>query len=341
MDNIMLRVEGKKILNGSGENIRLLGVNRAGLEWDSRDGRILDSVLYACGEWKCNVIRLPVSQDRWFGFAPEQQKHDINGENYRAKVDEIINALLERRKYLILDLHWNNMNEWGNNIGQHCMPDINSLFFWKDAAKRYKNHPAVLFGLYNEPHSVSWDIWKDGGEVTENIRSRETKETREHKYYTPGIQNIADAVRAQGARNILVIGALDWGFTLEEICNGYEIDDKGGNGIIYDSHVYPWKPLDWDKYTADAAAKYPVIIGEFGHYGDEAQPREGKQALKSGEWMMRILNWIDERQFHFAAWDFHPQAGPCLIKNFDNEPTEYFGIYVKEYLTNHEKSSVN
>ncbi|MCL2773181.1 MAG: glycoside hydrolase family 5 protein [Oscillospiraceae bacterium] len=331
-ENIMLHTKGNRVFNASGENVRLLGVNRAGLEWESKDRLILDSVKYACDEWNCNIIRIPVAQDRWFGFAPEQQNDDISGEKYRELVDEIANALLEKEKYMILDLHWNDMNEWGNNIGQHAMPDMNSLLFWKDAAKRYKNHPAVLFGIYNEPHSVSWDVWKNGGEVVENVRNRQTKETKEYKYLAPGIQKIADIIRAQGAENILIIGGLDWGFFLDEVCNGYEIDDRGGNGIIYDSHVYPWKPLDWDKYTADVGAKYPIIIGEFGHYGDAADPREGKQVLKSDEWMKRILDWIDEHQYNFTAWDFHPSAGPCLIKNFDNEPTEYFGVYIKEYL---------
>ena len=329
---MLLKVNGNKIFNDAGEQVRLLGVNRAGLEWDSIDTRIVNCVKQACDDWNCNIIRIPVSQDRWFGFGDEQQKDDITGEKYRELIDEIVEVLQERKKYMLLDLHWSDMNEWGNNISQHCMPDMNSLLFWKDAAKRYKNHPAVLFGLYNEPHSVDWDLWKNGGYITEKIRNRETKEIKEYTYLSPGCQKIADAIRGVGANNILVIGGLDWSFTLKEICNGYEIDDRNGNGIIYDSHVYPWKPLDWDNYVAEVAAKYPILIGEFGHYGDEAKPREGEQALKSGEWMPRLMDWIDKNQFHFAAWCFHPRCGPDLIKNWENEPTDFNGIYVKEYL---------
>jgi hypothetical protein len=113
------------------------------------------------------------------------------------------------------------------------------------------------------------------------------------------------------------------------------LEDKKGNGIIYDSHIYPWKPLKWDKHVGEAAKKYPILIGEFGHYGDKAKPEEGKQRLKSGEWMPRLLEWIDRHQFHFTAWCFHPRCGPDLIKNWENEPTEFSGIYVKEYLLRH------
>jgi len=323
----MLRTEGTKVLDANGNPIRLVGVNRAGLEWESNDNEILTSVQQACDDWNCNVIRLPVSQDRWFGFAPEQQARDVMGEKYRKTVDTILETLTQRGKYLILDMHWSNNNEWGQNIGQHPMPDLNTVLFWKDAATRYRNHPNILFNPYNEPYGVSWDVWKDGGEVTERVRGGDTR-----TYITPGTQKIVDVIRATGAKNIIVIGGLDWAFTLEEICNGYEIDDRGGNGIIYDTHVYPWKPLDWDKYVAACAAKYPILVGEFGHYGDHAKPREGAQALPHHEWMTKIIEWIDKNQFHFTAWDFHPKAGPCLIKSFDNEPTEFFGVYVKEYL---------
>jgi aryl-phospho-beta-D-glucosidase BglC (GH1 family) len=318
----MLKVKGNKVYDENGLEVRLLGVNRAGLEWDSRDDRIVGCVKQACDDWKCTVVRVPVSQDRWFGFGKEQQKNDITGEKYRQKLDEIVAAVQERGKHMILDLHWNNMNEWGNNDDQHCMPDINSLLFWKDAATRYKNHPTVLFGLYNEPHSVTWEVWKNGGTVTERKKS----------YLSPGHQKIVTAIRTLGAKNILIVGGLDWGFTLDELCNGYELEEKNGNGIIYDSHIYPWKPLDWDTHVAQAAKKYPILIGEFGHYGDDKKPREGKQNLPSGEWMPRIIDYIDKNQFHFTAWCFHPQCGPDLVKNWENEPTEFSGVFVRDYL---------
>ncbi|MDR1538886.1 MAG: cellulase family glycosylhydrolase [Clostridiales bacterium] len=326
--SLELHTERNLVINSAGEITRLLGVNRCGLEFDALDERIFDDVLHACGNWRCNVIRLPISQDRWFGFGPEQEA-DRSGALYRLKIDGIIDALYNLGKYAIVDLHWSDMNVWGSHIGQHCMPDLNSLKFFEDAARRYKDHPAVLFGLYNEPHDVSWDVWKNGGEVFEIFENPGTHEKVGVTYATAGLQRLADAVRASGAGNIMVIGGLDWAFSLKGLSQGYGI---AGENIIYDAHVYPWKPLEWDEHITEPARKHPVIIGEFGHYGDNARPREGAQKLKSAEWMNRVLNWIDRNNFHFTAWDFHPFAGPCLIKGWDNEPTEYFGVYVKKYL---------
>ena len=47
----------------------------------------------------------------------------------------------------------------GQEHRQHVIPDENSLALWKGAVGIYKNHPAVLFDLYNEPHGASWDAW--------------------------------------------------------------------------------------------------------------------------------------------------------------------------------------
>src|SRR5471030_1676005 len=69
-----LKVVGTKILDSSNQPVRLRGVNAASLEWTSNgEGRILQTVNVAIRDWHVNIIRLPLSQDRWFGKAPEQK----------------------------------------------------------------------------------------------------------------------------------------------------------------------------------------------------------------------------------------------------------------------------
>ncbi|MCI8388855.1 MAG: glycoside hydrolase family 5 protein [Clostridiales bacterium] len=331
----MLKVKNNKIYDGECE-IRLLGVNRAGLEWDSRDTRIFESITQACDDWKANIIRLPVSQDRWFGYMQEQD--DVNNADaYRAKVDKIVELLAARGKYLLLDLHWSDLGVWGKNSGQHMMPDENSIIFWQNAAARYCNHPNVLFGIYNEPHvdgeESPWKIWKYGGMLAEK-----GSESPRVEYRAVGMQEMIDVIRATGAKNIVVVGGLDWGYTFEGLANPeFELADPAGNGIILDAHVYPWKRLEWDLDVTIAADRYPILVGECGHYGNDADPVEGVQRLPAEEWVPRLLAWIDEHGYNLTAWDFHPKAGPCLIKSFDNEPTDHYGVYICDYLRSHNK----
>ena len=323
--SLRLHTEGNGIFKENGEPVLLRGVNCAGLEWDAGNDRVLPAVLLAADTWNANIIRLPVSQDRWFGYAKEQ--NDGSGrcskESYRAVVDEIVRALAARGKYLLLDLHWSDRGVWSEKSGQQLMPDGNSVLFWQDAAARYRDTDNVLFGLYNEPHDVDWNVWLSGGDCPQKDGGF---------WRAAGMLDLIRTVRETGAENLCVLGGLDWGYTFRGFDRWDALETAGGN-LVLDSHVYPWKPLDWDADVGEAAKHFPLLIGECGHYGDDAKPNEGVQKLPAGEWVPRLLCWIGEHRYHLTAWDFHPGAGPCLITGFGGTPTPWYGAYVKEFLT--------
>jgi hypothetical protein len=334
---LALRAVGNQILNSNDEPVRLRGVNCASLEWTSDgEGRIAESVRVAIDDWHANTIRLPLSQDRWFGKAPGQSDE---GKAYRGLVDRIVNLCASKGVYVMLDLHWSNAGVWGDQIGQHSMPDEHSVAFWKDLAPLYANHPAVLYDLYNEPHDVSWDVWLNGGEITDRPNRRgQTPRT----YKAAGMQQLADAVRAAGARNLIVVGGLDWAYDFSGILDGRQIKDPDGNGVIYANHCYNNKNQAVETWIANmekAAEKLPIIISEFGGAfykpGETppASPRGGGMRRDDGDWLLRILRAIEGHQWSYTAWDFHPAAGPTLIAGWDYAPTPHFGIYVKQMLS--------
>jgi endoglucanase len=319
-----LKVVGTQLLNSAGQGVRLRGVNTASLEWssDGEDGHILATVKTAINDWRANTIRLPLSQDRWFGKAPEQTEQ---GKFYRILVRKVVDVVASQGGYIILDLHWSNAGEWGKNIGQHFMPDENSLSFWIDVATAYKNHPAVLFNLYNEPHNVGWDIWQKGGQVTEKA----TRKTPIKTYKAAGMQTLLDAVRSTGAQNVVVVGGLDWAYDFSGILQGRQLSDPDGNGIIYDNHAYPTKGDTVERWIAKmerAAKTLPVMVGEFG-----AEAR-GDSSGKDEEWVRHVLQALEDHKWSWTAWDMHPAAGPRLISNFQCEPTPGFGKWVKQAL---------
>ncbi len=159
-----LRTQGNRIVGPDGRPVRLRGVNIASLEWTDEGENVLRSLEVAIDDWGCNIVRVPLSQDRWFGRSPTQTD---GGARYREIVDAMVVGAAKRGAYILLDLHWNNLAVWGQYIGQHRMPDPGSLLFWRALGQRYANHPAVLMGLYNEPYDVSWDVWLNGGVLEE------------------------------------------------------------------------------------------------------------------------------------------------------------------------------
>ena len=313
-----LKVKGNQIVTPDGQSVWLQGVAIPSLEWSNVGDNILNSLVISIQEWKSNVVRLPVKSTFWFG---KDDFADDGGIAYRKHVDNLVQAAASRGAYLVLDLH------------EYKAVQPKHIDFWIDAAKRYKNHPAVLFGLLNEPHSIDWETWKNGGQVQEQVKKKagvNAENTITYKTFeSPGMQACLDAVRSTGAKNICVIGALDWAYDLSGILNGYAIDDPTGNGIMYDSHVYPWKS-DWQGKFLDVAAKHPVLLGEN---GCDIKPMPWEKNPESPyTWAPDMLGCIQKYKLNWTAWSFHTSATPRVLSDWDYTPTPFWGKFVKEAL---------
>ena len=332
-----LKAVGTKILNSKDEPVLLRGVNAACLEWTSDgQGHILQSVNTAIREWGVNIIRLPLAQDRWFGKAPEQKDEGVA---YRALVKEIVDACATQSCYVVLDLHWSDCGEWGTNIAQHSMPDQNSVTFWKDCAAAYKNHPAVIYDLYNEPHDVTWDVWLNGGTITDKPNTRRGGPPR--TFEAVGMQKLLDTVRGTGAKNLVIVGGLDWAYDFAGILEGRRLADPEGSGVLYANHAYNNKGHSVETWIArmeQAAAKLPVIVAEYGGSGGPKRRvgrfgGPGSAASPAGDdWLLHVMQTLQDHHWSWIAWDFHPSAGPTLISGWDYTPTPDFGVFVKQAL---------
>ena len=321
-----LKVAGTQIVNSRGEPVLLRGVNAASMEWSSDgQGHILQTVTTAIRDWHVNLIRLPLSQDRWFGKGPEQ----IDGySSYRALIHQIVDLCATNQCYIILDLHWSDCDEWGKNIGQHSMPDANSVAFWKDFAPVYANNPAVIFDLYNEPHDVSWDVWLHGGMIKDTPNTRDQMASPK-TYQAIGMQTMLDTVRATGANNMVIAGGLELAYDFSGILDGRQLADPHGSGVVYANHCYDNKHESVDTWIAkmeQASAKLPVIVTEF---GGNAGP---SRVVPSDNWLLHVMRALDEHHWSWTAWDLHISARPNLISDWDYTPTPRFGVYVKQAL---------
>ena len=316
---LAIHVLGNRVLDTSGAEVWLQGVNVPSLEWWATGEAVIASMVCAIETWKANIIRLPVHSKFWFG----RQNQTDGGAAYRALVDQCILAASSRGVRIIVDLH------------RYRAPVEDDAAFWRDCAKRYKDHPAVLFGLLNEPHDVNWDVWLNGGLVTDKPTNKDVvKENNEALITTEtvGMQALVDAVRGTGARNVLVIGGLDWAYDDSGFLTQYAPDDKGGNGYLVDSHVYPWKS-QWKSRFIDVAVKFPVLLGEVGCDPLNNDFIPGERSKNPYTWAPDILACIQKNHLHWTAWSFHPGAGPCIImdqKNFT--PTPNWGAFVRSAL---------
>jgi endoglucanase len=211
--------------------------------------------------------------------------------------------------------------------------------FWKDAAAKYKNHPAVLFDLFNEPHGTTWEVWRNGGFVADKKKpadedaflSPEEKAKAAPGFQGIGMQALLDAVRGSGAHNVVVVGGLDWAYDLSGIAQGFALTEHDGNGIIYASHIYPWK-RDWQGKALVVADKYPILLGEVGadvHKMDFI-PKEAQEDPYT--WVPDMLGLIQKYKLHWTGFSFHPKASPVMIEDWSFKPTPFWGDFAKRAL---------
>jgi hypothetical protein len=351
-----LQVVGNQIVapSNAGCTFRLRGVNADSMEYvptgQGPAGGITAVVAEAITVWGANIIRLPLSQDFWFGCTNSKVGGaPVNGAAYQALVQSIVNYCSSQNAYVILDLHWSGTQTgatapcgtgWGAATAQQYMPDDNSVTFWASVAGTagIQNNPAVLFDLYNEPYdydtSDNWSIWRNGGTEVN------------YGYHTPGMQTLLNTVRAAGANNVAVVGGLDFAYDLTGLtygaCGGpCALTDTTGHGVIYSTHIYPskgsdpWVPSDGDAKISVAAANYPVIVGEFGQgnviTGYTPDPDT------NGTWDQTLLQWMNGNNsasynYNWTAWDMHINSCPCLLQSDWVTATSYHGVPVSMAL---------
>lgn len=167
--NGTIKVSGNKFVDGAGNQLFIRWANYAGYEFAAIGGfgnpdasgaqagqANGPNVTAAATNWKLGGFRIPINASSWFGTTV----YDVNGNTlnpdpsgtYRAQIDAQIAALTGAGHYAILDLHWINVGKVAAAGGQMAFPDsINGPAFWTNAATRYKNNPAVMFDLFNEP----------------------------------------------------------------------------------------------------------------------------------------------------------------------------------------------
>lgn len=310
-----LKVSGNKLVTADGTPVRLQGVNVCSLEWSAKGENILRSVKVVLDDWKANAIRLPVIDSFWFGRGKPPKIPPNDAEAYRKLVDDVVTMAAARGAYVILDLH------------RFKAPEESAVEFWKDAAARYKNNPAVLFDIFNEPHGISWEVWRNGGEI--QVKQKGSDEVR--TFQSPGMQGLVNAVRSTGAKNIIVAGGIGYAYDLSGVLEGFALEDKDGHGIMYATHFYNWHG-GWEKKFLPLVEKYPILVGEFGADVKKMSFIPAKNQEDPYTWAPDALGMIQKYGLNWTAFSFHTSATPVLIKNWDYEPTPFWGAFVKDAL---------
>lgn len=243
--NPLFEVVGSKIYDASGVEFIAKGVNinGPGFGWPGDTVGYADEIV---DRWGFNAIRLNVQQ-----LEPSSYVYEENG-----TIPEIVQAYTSRGAVVVIEAH--------ENTGDYFVGEEldNLVAWWREQAKQFKDNPYVWFNVSNEPGDLS-----------------SSDPTNVAKWVDQN-QRVINAVRSEGANNIVVVDGHYWGQDAGEwnasaveqsksALLGYsnQLSDPNQN-LVFSVHLYDqWaygdgKMADYfDRLRAD---KIPFIIGEYG-----------------------------------------------------------------------------
>jgi cell division septation protein DedD len=302
------------LVDGSGQPIRLLGVNKAGTEyacvqgWGFFDGPSDAASVRAIAGWRANAVRVPLNESCWLGINGVSPTY--GGANYQKAIRDYVDLLNQQGLVAILELHW---SAAGGDpaTGQQPMPNRDHTpTFWSQVATAYKDRGGVVFDLFNEPYpdnnrdtAEAWRCWRDGGACAGV------------PFQAAGMQELVDAVRAAGAANLILLGGVQYANTLSRWLDNKPRDPAGN--IAASWHVYNFNRCNsltcYEQEVAPVAQQVPLIAGEIGE--DDC----------GHSFIDPLMGWLDARGASYLAWTWNTWGGcrPVLISDYSGTPTAY------------------
>lgn len=344
---LAIRISGNHFVNGSGESVQLVGVNRSSTEYACfygygySSGPLETSDAAAIADWHANAVRIPLDEDCWLGLNG-YPAGGLTAQGYRQAIASYVQDLNEYGLYAILDLHWSAPATTPAN-GQRAMPDEHSLGFWTSVAGAFKDDPAVLLDAFNEPYSpaangntsypVSWACWENGGCTVPDASDQESVNPAQ-TYSAVGMQEVVDAIRGTGATQPILLGGLSYANDLSQWLTHEPTDPD--HQLAASFHNYTGESCDseacWNATVAPVATQVPVLTGEF---GEDDCPPSGEDPHNFDN---TYMDWADQHGVGYLAWGWFvlepPQ--PCsalyLITDYSGTPAEPNGVALHDHL---------
>jgi endoglucanase len=310
-----LGTSGNRIIGlASGEPILLRGVNRSGLEYAEPDEQGFLSgasisrseIEFIVKEWRSNIIRLPFNQD--FVLRGRMGR---SGQEYQEALDQVISWASRFGAYTLLNLQWLDADRvyGGNRNFVAPLPNIESLTLWSTLARRYRDEPAVLYDLFNEPHDRLDDdpypLNKEDGTTYPSSQKAVTMNE-----WQPWARKLTQAVRDENPDALVFVGGTNWAYDLRGM--SMDVDN-----LVYSTHVYPNKGRNWPEAFGNLSKSKPVFVGEFG----------GSDTPSDLEFIRSLIQYLRELEIGWTAWSWSNE--PFLVTRYI--PTA-FGEAVRQEL---------
>jgi hypothetical protein len=310
-----VHVSANRLVDATGRTLQLRGVNFSGAQYEcfSNSGTVWDTPADAQARrgmvaWHVNAVRLPLNEDCWLGINGLPVRYSAAA--YRATIHRWVAQLHDAGIYVLLNLH---VCAPGTTRSTQELPMADADHgpaFWASVATSFKNDPAVIFDLYNEPKRIDWACWRNGCASP---------------YRIAGMQALVNAVRATGATQPVMSDGIDYANDVSQWLTYAPADPR--KQLVAGFHTYHdglgcEAAACWNTTVAAVAATVPVVSGEIGEF-DCAHA-----------FVDTYMGWADTRGVSYLAWawnTYNCAQEPSLLSSLNGTPSRY-GIGVYDHL---------
>lgn len=252
--NGRLKVVGTQLCNEKGEAIVLRGMSSHGIQW------FPEFLSYECikstADSGANLFRVAMYTD---------ENGYISNPGVKNTLISAVDTAVSLDMYVIID--WHILNDGNPNTYKAQAKE-----FFAEMAGRYKDCPAVLYEICNEPNgNVSW--------------SNDVK---------PYAEEIISTIRAVDPNAVILVGSPTWSQDLNLAAE----DPIEAENIMYTCHFYSGTHGQWlrDRISGAIEQGLPVFVSEWGT--SNADGSGGFYESESREW----LDFLDKNRISWANW---------------------------------------
>lgn len=282
-ENGWLQVVGTTLCNEAGEPVVLRGMSSHGIQWYSQfTSREASANTAAYG---ANLFRVAVYTGEG-GYISQPRA-------VMEKTLQAVDGAIANDMYVIID--WHILSD-GNPMTYRTQ----AREFFDQLSRRYRNQPAVLYEICNEPNgNGSWE-----------------------KDVKPYAEEMVKVIRANSPEAVILIGSPTWSQDIHQAA----ADPVAGENLMYTCHFYAGTHGKWlqDRIDAALAAGLPIFVSEW---GTSAADGSGGVFLDSAaQW----LDFLEARGISWANWSLCDKGETSAALRPGTSPT---GPWTEEELS--------
>ena len=281
-------------LRRADSTVTLRGVMVPALERLADEGRLGPELFRTIAAAGANVVRLPVDPETW-----------RTDPDYVARyLDPAVRWAGEAGLYAIVDLHMIGNIKTGSGEAMPASPALPiAEGFWSAASAYFRSTPHTLFEIFNEPAGITADAWQ------------------------PVATDLVRTIRAGGAQQLVIVGGVEFASDASWVADAPIADAN----VAYAVHIYPGTSVDWQSSFGEIAARYPVLVTEWGFMDENPSPSQGYLNGSQATYGDRLMAFLAERGIGWVACWWDAVWEPPILSGDETGYTR-FGQFVVEQL---------